>query len=88
MNLGAQSGAIIAGVISAVCVMIYNVVPVHLIRKYPVSIMQAWAFSLGGFMLALIFRSWEIRYVPDIRGIIGIIFAMLFLITKIRKRFA
>lgn len=36
----------------------------------------------------LIFRSWEIRYVPDIRGIIGIIFAMLFLITKIRKRFA
>lgn len=76
-NLGAQSGAIIAGVISAVCVMIYNVVPVHLIRKYPVSIMQAWAFSLGGFMLALIFRSWEIHYVPDIRGIIGIIFVIV-----------
>lgn len=76
-NLGAQSGAIIAGVISAVCVMIYNVVPVHLIRKYPVSIMQAWAFTLGGVMLALIFRPWEIHYVPDFRGIIGIIFVIV-----------
>lgn len=76
-NLGAQTGAIIAGVISAVCVMIYNVVPVHLIRKYPVSIMQAWAFSMGGIVLALLFRSWNIRYVPDIRGIIGIAFVIV-----------
>jgi drug/metabolite transporter (DMT)-like permease len=76
-NLGAQSTAIIVGAISGFCVMIYNVVPVHLINKYPISIMQAWSFAMGGVFLGLVFRSWNIHYVPDIRGIIGIIFVIV-----------
>jgi len=76
-NLSANSTALISGVICAFCVMIYNVVPVHIIKKYPVSIMQAWSFAMGGALLTLIFRSWRIYYVPDIRGLAGIAFVVV-----------
>ena len=76
-NIGAQSSAVIFGIISAICVMIYNVVPVHIIKKYPVALMQAWAFTMGGVILAVVLRSWTIEYRPDIRGILAIMFVVV-----------
>ncbi len=76
-KLSVAPAALVTGIISAFCVMIYNVVPRNLLRQYPVSILQAWAFLMGGCFFELAFRSWEIKYVPNIIGILGILFVAL-----------
>lgn len=69
--------ALVTGVLCAVAVMIYNVTPEHLMTKYPVVLLQGWAFLMGSAAIALIFRSWTIPYVPDVRGLFGIAFVVL-----------
>ena len=34
--------------------------------------LQGWAFLMGGIMFALIFRPWQIDYVPTPMGVFGI----------------
>lgn len=34
--------------------------------------LQGWAFLMGGIMFALIFRPWQIDYVPTAMGVFGI----------------
>ena len=76
-SLSISSGALIAGLVSAVAVTIYNIVPGKLLKKYPVTILQSWAFIMGGALLALAFRPWEYNYVPSAIGIFGIIFVIV-----------
>lgn len=76
-NLAASSSALLTGVICAFCVLIYNVVPGRLMRKYPVFLLQGWAFLLGGIVLALLFRPWSYHYVPSLCGLLGIAFVVL-----------
>lgn len=64
--------AIISGCISALAVTVYNMVPVHLMRKYPVFLMQGWAFLMGGCAASLIFHPWSYHYVPTLPGLAGI----------------
>lgn len=69
--------AILAGVGSAFCVMIYNVVPRNLLKKYPVLLLQGWAFLLGGIFFSVVFQPWTISYVPSLSGILGILFVVI-----------
>lgn len=69
--------ALAAGVGSAFCVMIYNVVPKHLLSQYPVILLQGWAFLMGGILFACIFQSWNISYTPSFIGLLGIAFVVV-----------
>lgn len=73
-NLLGSSVALLTGIISAVCVLIYNVVPVKLMERYPVLLLQGWAFLMGGIFMTMLFRPWSYGYVPSIYGLFGIAF--------------
>jgi drug/metabolite transporter (DMT)-like permease len=74
---GISSTAILTGIACAFCVMIYNMDFGHLLKKYPVVLLQAWAFFLGGIFFSLVFHSWTIHYVPSVTGWLGIAFVVL-----------
>lgn len=69
--------ALISGIICAILVSIYNLFSTPLSKKYPVTILQAWAFLLGGIIMEFLFQGWKIPYVPDFRGFIGIAFVII-----------
>ena len=69
--------AIVTGVLSAVCVTIYNVTPQRLMRSYPVVLLQGWAFLMGGAASSLILRPWHFGYVPNAVGLFGIAFVVI-----------
>ncbi len=76
-HLAIPSSALLTGVLSAVCVTIYNVQPERLLRTYPVSVLQGWAFVLGSLFFCFVFQPWR-YYVPlRVWGIIGIAFVVL-----------
>ena len=76
-NLAASAPALLAGILSALGAMIYNVAPVNLMKHHPVSLLQGWAFLLGGGFTALLFRPWNYSYLPSRTGIFGISFVIL-----------
>ena len=76
-NISVPTSALLAGIASAVGVMIYNVLAPRVTGDMPVVIAQAWSFLMGGLAGFLIFRVWQIHYVPNIYGILGIIFVVL-----------
>lgn len=69
--------ALISGIGCAFCVMIYNVEPKQLLTQFPVTVLQGWAFLMGGLFFALVFHIWTISYVPNLMGILGIIFVIV-----------
>ncbi len=69
--------ALVTGVLCAVCVTIYNMVPGNLMKKYPVVLMQGWSFLMGSAAIALIFRSWTWHYVPTPMGWFGVGFVVI-----------
>lgn len=69
--------AIVFGVGSAFCVMIYNVIPKHLLSQFPVILLQGWSFLMGGILFSCIFQSWNISYTPTFIGLLGIIFVVI-----------
>lgn len=69
--------AIITGVGSAFCVMIYNVLAPKITQTVPVIVAQGWSFLFGGVLLGLCFRMWTIHYIPNIYGLIGIAFVVV-----------
>ncbi|MCI2048531.1 MAG: DMT family transporter [Lachnospiraceae bacterium] len=75
--LAVPLGALATGILSAVCVTVYNVEPERLLTKYPVVMLQAYAFLMGGALLGLLFHPWTWGYIPDSRGYFGIAFVVL-----------
>lgn len=69
--------ALLTGVLCAVCVTVYNMLGPLLSDRFPVTVMQAWSFLGGGLLLALLFRPWEVAYVPTAMGYFGIAFVVL-----------
>ena len=69
--------ALIAGIGSAFCVMIYNVLAPKITDNIPVIVAQGWSFLLGSILLGITFRTWKIHYVPNIMGIVGILFVVI-----------
>jgi len=76
-SMAVSSAALWAGIMSAVCAMIYNVLAPPVTKDVPVIIVQGWSFLLGSICIMLIFRSWTIQYVPNFYGLLGIIFVIL-----------
>ncbi|NLU25311.1 MAG: EamA family transporter [Clostridiales bacterium] len=78
LNQFAVSPAALAtGCLSAVCVTVYNVQPKRLLGQFPVPILQAWAFLMGGAVFSLVFRPWTYGYVPNAMGWVGIAFVVV-----------
>lgn len=71
-QLAVSPGALLAGVASAVCVVIYTMWPKRLQAQYPTPMLQSWAFLMGGIMFHLVFRPWRMGYVPGPMGLVGI----------------
>lgn len=69
--------AILSGMASAICVMIYNVVPRSFLSKYPMFLLQGWAFFLGGIVFSVIFHPWTWHYTPSAIGVLGIVVVIL-----------
>jgi drug/metabolite transporter (DMT)-like permease len=42
-----------------------------------VTMLQGWAFLMGGVFFALVFHVWTISYVPTMMGILGIVFVVV-----------
>lgn len=76
-SFAVSPAALATGCLSAVCVTIYNVKPKRLLQQFPVTVLQAWAFLMGGALSALIFRPWTYGYLPNAKGIFGIAFVVL-----------
>ncbi len=76
-NMSVPKEAILAGFASAVCVMIYNVLAPKLTNEIPVIIAQGWSFFMGGILTGLLFQTWKIHYVPNLYGILGIVFVIV-----------
>ena len=71
-GLAVSPAALVSGIVSACCVAIYTMWPKKLQEQYPTPMLQGWAFLMGGIMFALIFRPWQIDYVPTAMGMFGI----------------
>lgn len=69
--------ALISGILSAVCVTIYNCYPKALLNKYPITLLQGWAFLLGGIVFSFVFDIYHMHYVPTLTGWLGIAFVVL-----------
>ena len=76
-QLAVPVSAVAAGIISAICVMIYNMTSGQLLRRYSVTIIQAWAFVMGSLFFLLLFRPWTYHYVPGPMGYAGIAVVVL-----------
>ncbi len=77
--LGGASGdtavspaALLAGVLCAFTVVIYNVAPRRLMQRYSIFLLQGWSFLMGGILFFFIFRVWTWHYVPSLLGMLGI----------------
>lgn len=69
--------ALLTGVLCACAVTVYNVGPVRLLSRFPVFILQMWAFLLGGAVSSFVFQPWHYGYIPNIYGYIGIAFVVI-----------
>lgn len=76
-NMAVSGMALLTGVISALCVTVYNVVAERTQPDTPVIIMQGWSFLMGGALFSLLFRPWTYHYVPTAAGYFGIAFVVL-----------
>ena len=71
-DLAISPAALLSGIASACCVVIYTMWPKKLQQQYPTPMLQGWAFLMGGTVFALIFRPWTVSYVPTAMGVFGI----------------
>lgn len=75
--LQVSGAAVVTGVLSALCVTVYNCWPRRLLSRYPVLLLQGWAFLMGGAVFAAVFRIWTYAYIPSLTGAAGIAFVVL-----------
>ncbi len=76
-SLAVPASSIIAGLVCAVCIVVYSIVPARLLTRHPIPILQGWAFLMGGILFFLVFRSWSYGYVPGKMGLFGIVFVVI-----------
>ncbi len=76
-HMQVSPAALATGVLCAVCVTVYNMVPGRLMTRYSVLLLQGWSFLMGSAAIALIFRSWTWHYVPTAMGWFGVGFVVL-----------
>ena len=57
--MSVSPAALGTGLICALTVTIYNVIPGRLLWRYPAPLLQGWSFLMGGVLLSLLFRPWR-----------------------------
>ena len=76
-HLAIDSKALLTGILSAVCVTIYNVYPRRLLSSFPLTVLQGWAFLLGALFFIPVFQPAR-YYVPlSVTGLLGIAVVVL-----------
>ncbi len=71
-GLAVSPEALVTGLCCALCVVVYTVWPHNLQQQFPTPVLQGWAFLVGGVLFSLICRPWEVGYVPNAMGWLGI----------------
>ena len=56
--------ALVSGLLSGVCVVLYTMWPRRLQSRHSTAVMQCWAFVMGGAVFGLVFAPWASGYVP------------------------
>lgn len=69
--------ALVSGLLSGVCVVLYTMWPRRLQSRHSTPVMQCWAFVMGGAVFGFVFAPWASGYVPSLRGVLGIVFVSL-----------
>lgn len=76
-QLAIRPDALVTGILSGVCVVIYTMWPRRLQRRFATPILQGWAFLMGGAAFSLVFRPWQSGYRPTLIGVAGIAVVVL-----------
>ncbi|MGN0983200.1 MAG: DMT family transporter [Gemmiger sp.] len=76
-ELAISPAALLTGVASAFCVVIYTMWPKRLQKQFSTPLLQGWAFLMGGTLFSLVFRPWQMGYVPNWIGLAGIAVVVL-----------
>ena len=76
-QLAISPAALTMGMLSACTVVIYNLQPKSLLIQFPSAYLLAWAMTIGGVVLSLIFKPWRYSYEMDM----GLVLAMAAIIV-------
>lgn len=71
-NMVLSAGGLIWGLIAAVALVVYTVTPGRLIQKYGNSVITAYGMLIGGSMLALLLRFWQLPGTYSMEGLLGL----------------
>lgn len=76
-QLAISPAALTMGMLSACTVVIYNLQPKSLLIQFPSAYLLAWAMTIGGVVLSLLFKPWQYSYKMDM----GLVLAMAAIIV-------
>ncbi|MDO5045630.1 DMT family transporter [Campylobacter sp.] len=66
------------GIISAWAIVIYTLSPRRLMRSFPVTLILAWSMLIGGTLLSLYTKPWELEGVSDFSGFLAVCGVVVF----------
>lgn len=69
--------ALFWGLCSAVALAVYTTQPGRLLEQYGSAVVTAWGMLIGGTMLGILFRPWNIPVVADAEVVLGMIAVVL-----------
>ncbi|WP_172201809.1 DMT family transporter [Campylobacter sp. RM16188] len=69
---------LIIGIISACTIVIYTLSPRRLMRSYPVTLILAWAMVIGGIVLSLYAKPWQLKGISDFSGFLALCGVVVF----------
>lgn len=69
---------LIIGIISACTIVIYTLSPRRLMRSYPVTLILAWAMVIGGIILSLYAKPWQLKDISDFSGFLALCGVVVF----------
>lgn len=70
--------AIVFGLISALCILVYSITPIKINKKYGILTTLSYGLIIGGILAALINKNWTHHGVKDIDGLFAIFGTVFF----------
>ncbi|QKF65525.1 DMT family transporter [Campylobacter corcagiensis] len=68
-NLVIPPKAIITGLLSALCILVYSITPIKINRRYGILTCLALGLSMSGVMSSVMCRAWSLEGVSDLPGV-------------------
>lgn len=69
--------ALVMGLLSAVAVALYTLLPVKLLENYSAPLVLAWGMLIGGIVLSIIFKPWNYSMQVDLASMGAFVYLML-----------